>query len=210
MTRLRAHVRSCAASCRCLAAAGPLRAAALAHVGEAHDGLDQVVVGGQFERVDAGAGQRLAQRRSRARRRCGRSACESRRRGCRPRAARRSRRRASVTRPRSGSSSSSGSNRRTATTSWRCASCAERLLPAGLADEVGHHEHGRAALDQRWRPTRAARPAGSCAWRRASARPRLPCACSRCSTWRRPLRGGHHGVDARCRRAARRPGCRAA
>ena len=72
-------------------------------------GVDQVVVGGQLERVDAGVA-RSASRSSASR--CAasaRSACGSRGRGCRRTAARRSRRPASRTRPRSGSSISSGS-----------------------------------------------------------------------------------------------------
>ena len=40
-----------------VAAAGASAAAALAHVGEAHHRVDQVVVGGQFQRVDAGCAQ---------------------------------------------------------------------------------------------------------------------------------------------------------
>ena len=185
--------------------------AALAHVGEAHDRLHQVVVGREFERVDADLGQRLAQRRLRARRRCGRSACESRRRACRPRAARRSRRRAAAPGPGRAVSSSSGSNRRTATTSWRCTSCASaRSQPGSLrkSDTTNTVERRgistAADLSRSRQPGHALllglRPSGARgAPSRAAGAAR---GGGRCAAGSPPRR--------RCRRPARRPGCRAA
>ena len=70
-------------------------AALLPQVGEAQDGVDQVVVGGELERVDAGPGEAFAQR-GLAPLGGGREAlAKAARCGCRPAAARRSRRRAS-------------------------------------------------------------------------------------------------------------------
>ena len=187
----RARGRSCAAPPRWLrqAAAGGELAAPLAQVGEAQDRVDEVVVGRELERVDAGVAERRAQRRPRAARRPRRSACGSRGRACRRTAARRSRRPGSTSSPRSGSSISSGSYRRTATTSWRCARCASGLRPARRADEVGDDEHERAA---RASTCSAALQELAEVGRRATARRsgRVSMRCRMCSTWRRPLRAG--------------------
>ena len=116
----------------------------------------------------------------------------------------------SGTRPRSGRSSSSGSNRRTATTSWRCASCASgRSQPGSLMKSETTN-----TVERRWISVGGRLPAGrrsrvvpDC---RARARPRG--AASRAA-------GAAHGAGRcaaesprprRCRRASRRPGCRGA
>ena len=76
------------------AAAGRQPGAPLAHLGEADDGVDQVAVGGQFERVDAGAHEAFAQLGFALRGNAREALAKAARRACRPAAARRFRRRA--------------------------------------------------------------------------------------------------------------------
>ena len=169
------------------AARGQL-AAPLAQVGEAQDRIDEIVVGGRAparRRRPRGTPRAARPRAAPPRRR---SACGSRGRGCRRTAARRSRRPASTSRPRSGSSISSGSYSRTATTSWRCARCASGSAQPGVlmkSDTTNTSERRgmtrQAGLQQvaaGWSPR---------AWRRSG---RVSIRCRMCSTWRRPLRAG--------------------
>jgi hypothetical protein len=94
--------------------------AALAQIGEADDGLDQVGVGGQLQRVDAGLGQRLAQFGFALGGDAGEALAKAGR-ACRPHLLAglgvAQRQQAQV-----GQLSSSGSSTRTAITSWRCTS----------------------------------------------------------------------------------------
>ena len=112
------------------AAAGGELAAPLAQVGEAHDRVDEIVVGRELERVDARVGERRAQlllaRLAAAAKRLRKPlSCVSTK-SCSPVSAS-----WMTSRPRSGSSISSGSYRRTATTSWRCASWASGSAQPG-------------------------------------------------------------------------------
>jgi hypothetical protein len=90
--------------------------APLAQVGEAQDGIDQIVVGGELEGVDARAAERRAQF------------------GLAPLCRRREApaKAAITSKPMSGNSISSGSYRRTATTSWRWARRASGSVHPGM------------------------------------------------------------------------------
>ena len=176
-------------------------AAALAHVGEAHDGLDQVVVGREFERVDADLGQRLRAGRPRVR-----AAMR----------AKRLRKPASCVSTQQLLAGLGVAQRHQAEVGqfeferieqahrdhvMALRQLRQRLLPAGLADEVGHHEHGRAARHQHRRRTSAGRPAGSCPSGRARPRPRG--APSRAAGAARGA--GRCAAGSRLRRRCRRP-----
>ena len=147
----------------------------------------------ELERVDAGAARARRAAPSRAARRRLRSARGSRGRGCRRRAARRSRRRCIVTRPRSGRSISSGSYRRTAVTSWRCASWpSARSQPGALMKSETTKTLQRRLIDALRR--RAAARAGR-SRRRAASAGRAAIRCSRCSTCTAAAARRDHGVD---------------
>ena len=124
----------------------------------AHDRPDEVVVGRQGHRVDAGPPERRARGPPRAR-----SAASANRRrnaaswvstsSCSPVSAS-----SHDDGPTSGSSVSRGSTSRTASTSWRRLSRCERLLPARGADEVGDDDDHRAAADRAMGRPRTAAP----------------------------------------------------
>ena len=163
-------------------------AALLLQVGKAQDRVDQVVVGARARACRRRRGRAPRAAPSRAARRRRRSARGSRGRGCRRRAARRSRRRCIVTRPMSGRSISSGSNRRTAVTSWRCASWPSARSQPGALMKSETTKTRRAALDHALRRRAAARAGRS--RRPALSAGRAAIRCSRLRTWTRPPRAG--------------------
>ena len=185
-------------------------AAPLAQVGEAHDRVDQVVVGGQA-RARRRRRARSAARSSRLAlaRRSRRSACGSRGRACRRTPARRSRRPAITSRPRSGSSMLQRVVQPHGDHFVALREMRERLRPARRADEVGHDEHERAALASRRSAVRRRSLQVACAATARSSRPR---AASRAGCAARG--GGRCAAGSRCRRrrrrTARRRGCRGA
>ena len=101
------------------------------------------------------------------------------------------------TRPRSGSSSSSGSNRRTATTSWRCASWASGFSQPGAlmkSDTTNTVERLRMP------PSPACSSKPSCVPPAARSAAGCSSRCTSCSTCARLLRGGSTASTARALR----------
>ena len=183
-------------ACRCAGrppAAQP--GAALAHVGEAHHRIDQVAVGGQLERIDAGAHEARAQLGFALGGDAGKALAKARVVGVHQHLLAGLGSRAwSAGRGRAGPAPADRAAR-TATTSWRCASSASGRSQPGSLMKSETTNTRRAALDHGRRRTRAGRAAASCPTRRAHG-PRLH-AVQQVQHVAPPAAGGDHRVHAR-------------